>query len=46
MPATMAEFSTSPGALSLDFALSVPQILTQVMGTSYMADITAAGSTP
>ena len=46
LPATMAEFSTWPGALSLDFALSVPAVLTQVLGTSYLADITAAGSTP
>jgi len=41
-PATIAEFSTSPGALSLDFGLSVPMILTQVMGTAYMVDHLAA----
>ncbi|WP_027155705.1 hypothetical protein [Mesorhizobium sp. WSM2561] len=45
-PATMAEFSTSPGALSLDFGLSVPIILTQVMATAYMADFVAAGTSP
>ena len=46
LPATMAEFSTSPGALSLDFGLSVPIILSQVMETAYMADFRAAGSSP
>ena len=46
VPTTMAEFSTSPGALSLDFGLSVPIILTQVMATAYMADHVAAGTSP
>jgi hypothetical protein len=46
VPATIAEFSTSPGALSLDFGLSVPIILTQVIGTAYMADHVAAGKKP
>ena len=46
VPATMAEFSTSPGALSLDFALSVPLILTQVIGTPYLTDHVAAGTRP
>lgn len=46
LPATMAEFSTSPGALSLDFGLAVPVILTKVMATAYAADFKAAGTTP
>jgi hypothetical protein len=46
LPATMAEFSTSPGALSLDFGLSVPIILSQVMETAYMADFKTAGTSP
>jgi hypothetical protein len=46
LPATMAEFSTSPGALNLDFALSVPAVLTQVVDSRYLADIAVAGSTP
>jgi hypothetical protein len=46
VPATVAEFSTSPGALSLDFGLSVSIVLTQVMTTAYMADHVAAGTQP
>ena len=46
LPATMAEFSTSPGALSLDFGLSVPIILSQVMETAYLADFKTAGTSP
>jgi hypothetical protein len=46
LPATMAEFSTSPGALSLDFGLAVPMILTQVMATAYLADFVAAETVP
>lgn len=46
LPATMAEFSTSPGALSLDLGLSVPIILSRVMETAYMADFKTAGTSP
>jgi hypothetical protein len=46
VPATMAEFSTSPGALSLDFALSIPFVVAKVATMPYMADHLAAGTKP
>lgn len=46
VPATMAEFSTSPGALSLDFGLALPTVLVQVAATAYLDDHRAAGTTP
>ena len=46
LPATMAEFSTSPGALSLDYGLSLPAVFAQASATAYLADHQAAGTTP
>lgn len=46
LPATIAEFSTSSGALSLDFGLSVPVVLSQVVETAYLADFKTAGTAP
>jgi hypothetical protein len=40
LPATMAEFSTSPGALSLDFGLAVPILLTQAIEFGYASKLT------
>lgn len=42
LPATMAEFSTSVGALSLDFGLAVPMILTEALATAYGAELKKA----
>ncbi|MFD3458314.1 hypothetical protein ACFWVM_01250 [Nocardia fluminea] len=46
LPAAMAEFSTSPGVLSLDFALGVPMVLAKALTTAYLADFTNAGMKP
>ena len=42
LPATMAEFSASPGALSLDLGLSAPKVLTELKGTAYLDAVTKA----
>jgi hypothetical protein len=46
LPATVAEFSTSPGALSLDFGLAVPLVLAQALATPYFADLPTTKVTP
>jgi hypothetical protein len=46
LPATVAEFSTSPGALSLDFGLAVPLVLAQALATPYFADLPTTRVTP
>jgi hypothetical protein len=46
LPATVAEFSTSPGALSLDFGLAVPLVLAQALATPYFADLATTKVTP
>ncbi|MEV5835603.1 hypothetical protein [Nocardia sp. NPDC052112] len=46
LPATMAEFSTSPGVLSLDFALGVPMVLAKALTTAYLADFNSTGIKP
>ena len=40
LPATMAEFSTSPGALSLDLGLSVPRVRTELADSAYLNAVT------
>jgi hypothetical protein len=42
LPATMAEFSTSPGALSLDLGLSAPKVRTELQGSAYLSAVTKA----
>lgn len=46
LPATMAEFSTSPGALSLDLGLSVPAVFEQLKSTTYLNALSAEVDTP
>jgi hypothetical protein len=46
LPATVAEFSTSPGALSLDFGLAVPLVLAQALASPYFADLPKMKVTP
>lgn len=45
VPATMAEFSTSEGALSLDFGLAVPAILAAALEVGFIGPL-VAGTTP
>ena len=45
VPATMAEFSTSEGALSLDFGLAVPAILAAALEVGFIGPL-VAGRTP
>jgi hypothetical protein len=42
LPATMAEFSTSPGALSLDLGLSVPKVREELKSSAYLSAVTKA----
>ena len=42
LPATMAEFSTSPGALSLDLGLSVPKVRVELKDSAYLDAVTKA----
>jgi hypothetical protein len=44
VPATVAEFSTSEGALSLDFGLAVPAILAAALEMGYVGALVAEGT--
>ena len=44
VPATVAEFSTSEGALSLDFGLAVPAILAAALEIGYIGPLIATGT--